>query len=40
MATLEPNDLWQDRGVIKVTDGTNVLEINSDGSLVTTTVQS
>jgi hypothetical protein len=36
MAVLDPNDAWQDRGVIKVTDGTNVLEINSDGSLKTT----
>lgn len=33
MSTLEPNDSFQDRGVVKITDGTNVLDINPDGSL-------
>ncbi len=33
MATLEPNDIFQDRGVIKVTDGTHILDINNDGSI-------
>jgi len=34
MADLEPNDRLQDRGVIKVTDGSQVLELDSSGNIV------
>ncbi len=33
MAELEPNDLFQDRGIIKITDGLSTVDINEDGSL-------
>ncbi len=33
ISTLEPNDLYQDRGVVKVTDGTYVTDITEDGEL-------
>lgn len=36
MATLEPNDLFQDRGLIKITDGIRTAEINSDNELLVT----
>ena len=35
MAELEPNDTWQDRGIIKLTDGQYVLEVTKDGELKT-----
>lgn len=35
MAELEPNDSWQDRGIIKITDGTSVVDISTDGELKT-----
>ena len=33
VADVEPNDIWQDRGHIKVTDGTYVLDVTSDGQI-------
>ncbi len=33
MAELEPNDLWQDRGIIKIADGVNSVDITSDSEL-------
>ena len=33
MALLEPNDLFQDRGVVKVTDGVEVIDVNANGSI-------
>lgn len=35
MAKLDSNDAFQDRGLIKLTDGTNVVEITKDGELKT-----
>ena len=36
MSVLEPNDLFQDRGLIKITDGTRVCEINTNNELLVT----
>lgn len=33
MAELTPNDLWQDRGIIKVTDGTYFVDVDQNGKL-------
>ncbi len=33
MAELDPNDLWQDRGVIKVTDGVTLVEVTENSEL-------
>lgn len=35
MAELEPNDAYQDRGLVKLTDGSYVVDITSDGELKT-----
>lgn len=37
MAKLEPNDLFQDRGVVKITDGTYILDI-VDGKIIESTL--
>lgn len=36
MSVLEPNDYFQDRGLIKITDGTRVCEINNLNELLVT----
>jgi hypothetical protein len=36
MAVLEPNDSFQDRGLIKITDGIRTAEINSSNELLVT----
>lgn len=36
MAELQPNDAFQDRGLIKITDGKFIADITSDGELKTT----
>ena len=36
MSVLEPNDLFQDRGLIKLTDGVRVAEINTSNELLVT----
>ena len=36
MSVLEPNDLFQDRGLIKITDGARVCEINTSNELLVT----
>jgi len=36
MPVLEPNDLFQDRGLIKITDGIRVAEINASNELLVT----
>jgi len=33
MADLTSNDAWQDRGVVKLTDGSYVADITSDGEI-------
>lgn len=34
MADLDPNDAFQDRGLIKVTDGSQIMELDSKGNIV------
>jgi len=36
MSFLEPNDYFQDRGLIKITDGSRVCEINTENELLVT----
>jgi len=38
MADLEPNDTFQDRGLVKITDGKQILELDAKGNVVESTL--